>query len=156
MASVGASSATRRTEAAPTTTNGVSRSIQSPAVSPVRDVTWWKTSTAAAKASRARSVLGLPTARESALPNDRRVRSKERDVDGQRARHHYGPGNRQRRVQDVRDLPARPVALDDLLDPQILDLVRQAVDEHQGEVGSSQSPQQRPPDRAEVPRQQKR
>src|SRR6266536_2056063 len=48
----------RKTSAAvPTTANGVRRSIQSPAVSPAKLGTWWKTKTAAANPSSRRPVI---------------------------------------------------------------------------------------------------
>jgi erythromycin esterase-like protein len=83
-------------------------------------------------------------------------RAKEREVEERGDGGHRRPGRRGLRVEDVRDLPARPVALDHLLDPEIVGHVRQPVDEHQREVGAGHGAQSGPTDPTEEPGEQQR
>src|SRR5262245_3679915 len=56
--------------------------------------------------------------------------------------HDQPPGDGKRRVQDVRDLPTRPPALEDLLGPEVVGKVRDAVAGRHREVdadGDAQS-----------------
>src|SRR6266550_8082023 len=96
----------------------------------------------------ATALRALPTCREPVGLGAKRtlfISAPVYEPDPQRPQAHRGdddqaPGNAQPRFGHARDLPARPAALDDLLDPEVVGEVGDAVAEHQGEVRSERGP----------------
>src|SRR5262245_31539065 len=70
--------------------------------------------------------------------------------------HDQAPRNRHARLEHVRDLPARPSTLDDLLDPEVVRDVADAVAEHEREVGREEVAQPAAAHIRQPPREQQR